>query len=150
MEPGRALPFPLAEQRLGSRGPGPGGRAGGPELLPAIPPPPRGSDTGTALSPWKLLSEVLLCLPTRGPCDGTALFVLPVPVAVVTSSVCFPRAGCVGAVVAVPGALRGGCKRLVLALLAPWGSPAAQGSATRGPTPVLCPTLSPVPLEPRR
>lgn len=149
-EPGRALPFPLAEQRVGEPRPRAGWASRWPGAAPCNPPPPRGSDTGTALPPWKLLSEVLLCLPTRGPCDGTALFVLPVPMAVVTSSVCVPCAGCVGAVVAVPGAARGGCKRLVLALPAPRGSPAAQGSATRGPAPVSCPTLSPVPPEPRR
>ena len=42
--------------------------AGGPRLVSAIPSiPPRGNDTGTALPPWKLLSEMLLSLCTVRP-----------------------------------------------------------------------------------
>lgn len=68
VEPGCALPFPLAEQRSQRRVPGLGGTAGGLGLVSAIPPTlPRGSDTGTVLLPWKLLSEMLLSLCTGGP-----------------------------------------------------------------------------------
>lgn len=59
-EPGRALAFPLAEQRSRRRDPGPGGSTAGPGLVSA-------SDSGMALPPWKLLSEMLLSLRTGGP-----------------------------------------------------------------------------------